>query len=162
MEVELRAGAKLDLLSPAEHKAHLDETLPGGWEGEQSARGRGIKSINIRAQALGAPAVNVNQAFVFPHTPNSGYLWALRLIAVSLSAGQNTRFWYGDTGSTGPTPSPLGFCAAQPVPFIQYSGLQVPLRAGEYIVLTAAAASTVLGYTLTFLEAPEELAWKLA
>ena len=162
MEVELRAGAKLDLLSPSEHAGNLSRALPGGWEGEQEARGRGIKLINIRAQAQGAPAVNTNVAFVFPHTPNSGYLWALRLIAVSLSAGQNCRFWYGDTGSTGPTPYPLGFCAAQPVPFIQYSGVQAVLRAGEYIVITAAAASTVLGYTLTFLEAPEELVWKLA
>lgn len=161
MEVELRAGAKFDLLSPGEFKDGLSKALPGGWEGEQAARGAGIKPILIKALAPGPPALSLTQAFVLPHTPNSGYIWALRSFSAILSGGQNIRLWYGDSTSTGPTAFPIVLTASASLVSATFSGTQVLLRDGENLVVTANGAVNLNSYVLSFVEVPTELVWKL-
>lgn len=158
-EIELKAGARLDLLSPREFRDGLGAVLPGGWEGEQRARGWGVKPLQYKASANAA--ITTTTGFIIPPTPNVGYVWALRSLALNFSASQAARLWFGDTSSTGPGFYPLGLFGASAIPSGTFSSTQVLLRAGENIVVTSGAAVTLGGWCLSVLETPEELVWKL-
>jgi hypothetical protein len=160
MEVELRAGAKLNLLSPQEFNDGLAKHLEGGWAGEQEARGRGIKVLRFNGVT---PSASSAVGQVIPSSPQQGYVWNIRLLNTQTTPAAIVRAWIA-TDNTGILP-------ANDAPFISSSSSlfstnafgsgQVYLFPGEFVMIsTNAAGGQIVGYRMIVIETPFELIWK--
>lgn len=160
---KLAAGADLELLTKDEVREAVHDVHRGDWV----ERARGIKFFE-RSQAPAnqvgvSPAISATAAYPIPHTPNEGYVWALRGLYATVSAAASLVFTKGDTGSTAPTNLPLGGSsgAASTNPWDNWSNVQAVLRSGQYVVVSASASVSLLNYLLVAVEVPAELIWKL-
>lgn len=157
---ELRAGAKIDLLT----KDELDGSLGHYWDEALAERARGIKPLQFGA----APQAQVSATagFTIAQAPKEGYVWSLRLLAVSFpSPGNVAEFYRGSDTSTGiPSPNtltPLASGSSGLVSSASFGKGQLFLRSSDFVVIAAASAVTLNSYLMSVVEVPAELIWKV-
>jgi hypothetical protein len=155
----LSANAEVDLLTREEVKGVLND-----WDAEQAARGRAVKALRFTG-VLGAVGVGVPPGPAVPQSPASGYIWSLRNFAVLGTASGTWRAYTVTDTSGNYQPSGqgiTGFIPAAIGAMFQWGAGQAWLYNGEYLSIGNSVAQTQVGYTLQVLEAPAEMAWKLA
>lgn len=157
-QFSLKAGASIDLLT----KPELDDALSTAWHDEMTARGWGMKYLEAAANFNGA-TISANVGVIIPETPNAGYIWALRTVGfITPTAAIAVVSKVADQQNTSPTfGKPLARDTSNTVHAFQFSGVQAVLKAGEFVALNTAGASTIGAWVLTMIEVPEELAWKV-
>lgn len=165
-EFKLSAGATVDLLT----KPELDASLKAGSDAEWAQRARGIKRLRFRI--FPGAALSTSAGYVYNVTPNQGYVWSLRLIAVSLSAGVavNANFYLGTDTNSGLTSTtgliPLAGTsqtgAAGGVVSATWGKGGAWVDPGEFPVVWASGTATLAAVYMTVVETPQELAWKVA
>lgn len=159
---KLSAGAEIDLLT----KPELDDALQSEALAQVQERARGIKPMRFVGRS--GLALTATTAVVIPYTPSQGYVWAVRLVATSFSGtAANLRAWItSDANITSlPVPNnmiPIGSTGNSSLSVaLQFSGTQVLMYGGEYIVLNVSTTPTLDNYVLAVVETPAELLWKL-
>lgn len=158
---KIGANAEIDLLT----KGELDDSLADSAKGEWQERARGVKVMRFTAPVQAS--LTATAIYVIPYTPAQGYSWALRLVGATFSAAFNLRAWVtSDPSVTSlPTPNnmmPLGVTGGSALAVtLPFSGTQMVLNGGDFVVMSASGSVTLNSYVLTAVEVPTELLWKL-
>ena len=142
-------GAVVDLPSMAELHAYFGE--------RDRERARGIKMI--RASGIGPfPAAG---ALLIPNGPESGYIWALRLLSAQLaSSGTLLAYITSSTPAAGATPQRAVYNGASAVTQVTtFPSAACMLYPGEGIYLSA--GQNINAWFLAGWEVPAEMEWKL-
>ncbi len=159
VEVELRAGAKFDLLSPKELDGRL-EKFRGDWAKDMA---RAEKWLDLSG-SLKSATVSATVGAVIPETPNSGYIWNVRLVSVWFTAASTgVLHKVYDTNVTAvPGPKVIGAQGVSQLPQVfTYGQGQLLVRSGEFLMISGAGTSATV-WNVACWEVPEEALWKLA
>lgn len=152
-EVEIRAGAKVDLATRTEMRADLEDVTRSFEMERELVRARGVKWMRV---AVSDPAAPTKETIPGPET---GYIWKLRRISAVLSAADSVSAYIGD--GTGPrliafTPSVSGQTA-----YVLTFGPEEILIGGESLYLTTSGTGHFSTYYVSAWQVPEEMQWKL-
>ena len=155
MEVELRAGAKIDLLSQKE----LDHSLGRAHEAEVRELARGVKFVRQTATP------KINQPVVLG--PDLGYAWSLKMVSVVLSSSSVFNVYFGDQANIGTAGNIMQnligrSSVAGTLHAIFWSSSQMVLFGGENLTLDAETSSSLINsYLITAHQVPAEMIWKI-
>lgn len=155
MEVELRAGAKVDLLSQKE----LDHSLGRAHDAEIRELARGVKFV----RTTGTP--QINQPSVLG--PEVGYAWSLKLVSAVLSSSSVFNVYFGDQATIGTAGNIarnlIGRSSvAATLHLVSWSSSQMILFGGENITLDAETSNSLVNsYMITAHQVPAEMIWKI-
>lgn len=126
------------------------------WSAQDREQARTLKPLRF----VGGPnqSIGLAASYTIPYTPNPGYIWNVRLVAVDLSAAAVT--WWG----LGDTPNDNTFIpavAAVQLPSNQNSAETVSsgalfLNSGEFMTIWAASTITLVHYGLWVIESQAE------
>ena len=152
----IHGGATVETITPAELRLELER-----WEARQRAEADNVKRMEV-AFPVQPPAINFFVSQVnFIGTPDEGYVWSLKMVAVTLSAAATLVVY--KASSTGQTTRPLASFQAQTanVPLIAtWSSDQAELKHGEGVYLVA-GSGTITGVYMTGEQVTAEKAAKI-
>jgi hypothetical protein len=159
MEVELKVGAKLDLLNAAEAEGAMRNAL-ASWSREI---GRGVKfrTASGRSNAA-AGAFTIDGSQVQDIGPEPGMVWSvMRAVIVGNGVVAGTDLWSLYQGDA--NPSKLIDSRLTAGIMRQFNVGAVVLTSGDNLVATGAATGAGVDVTLSLgvIELPYQLAWQL-
>lgn len=149
MEVELRAGAKIDLLSQKE----LDHSLGEAHDREIRELARGVKWVRY---AFADPLVPTKETIPGPEL---GYTWKLQRISATLTGADSISVYIGDAVNNrliGFTPS----VTAQSVYVISFSPGEI-INGGENVYVATSGSFRFTQFYLSAWQVPSPMIWKL-
>ena len=149
MEVELRAGAKIDLLSQKE----LDHSLGHAHDREIRELARGVKWIR---QAFADPLVPTHETIL---GPEQGFTWKLQRISATLTGADSISVYIGDAANNrliGFTPS----VTSQTTYVIPFSPGEI-VNGGESLYVATSGNFRFTQFFLSAWQVPGEMIWKL-
>lgn len=155
--VIIKAGAEIDLPTREEMAADIGTSLREIESERMRARGRGFTPMRISGNIGG------RSTFLLDATPESGYVWNLKLIALQLvGSGTCVAYIASSAPATGATPQRLigtGTVANSANQVMTWSSSQVLVYPDESIYLTA--TSNMNTYFVTAMQMPAEMVYKV-
>jgi hypothetical protein len=146
----IKAGGVIDTPSMAELHQYFGT--------RDRERGRGVK--HIRISGLGAtPAAGT---LMIPNGPESGYIWAVRLLSAQLAtSGTVVAYITSSSPATGATPQRLVFngSTSSTSQVTTFPAAACMLYSGESIYLSA--TQNITAFFFAAWEVPTEMEWKL-
>lgn len=148
-EVELRVGAKIDMLTPDEFRSGLHDSN-GEWFHELASGVRWMRYVQ------NLPATPT--AYTAPG-PELGFAWSVKMISTTLTAADSLAAYLGE----GPNNRLIGFTptATQPLQVLTFSSNQVIALGGEQIYLTTTGTGHLTTVMLAAVQVPQEQLAKL-
>jgi hypothetical protein len=159
MKVLIKAGAEIDVPTRDEVRQDIHSAWREQAADAERARARGVKYIRLSAPGP-SPAA---QTLYIANGPEVGYIWALRLLSVQLSAADTVLAYVTSSApSTGSTPQRLiaNFSTSGANQVGTFPTAAAMLYGGESVYLSA-AAHNITAFHLTAWEVPAEMEWKL-
>jgi hypothetical protein len=155
----IRAGSVIDVPSRDEVREDIGHGIRDHFLMQEATRARGIKYIRLSGPGP-SPAA---QTFYVQSGPASGYIWALRMLSVQLSAADTVLAYVTSSApSTSSTPQRLiaNMSTSSANQVSLFATAQAMLYADESVYLSP-AAHNITAYYLAAWEVPAEMEWKL-